>query len=75
MVIHEAGHNPDTTITQYQDPTTVRIHHVYLYDAGTGEIIAEFAPDVATIIHNHPDQALTLTYDGHGHITRTETPT
>jgi hypothetical protein len=59
-----------THVTRYEGPTRTKEAggKLYLFDAGTDEIIAEFSADAADEIrHSHPT---TLTYDGHGHVTK-----
>lgn len=54
MVVTQPGENPSTTLSQYVGPTTVVDHpdrgKVYLFDAGTGQIIAELTPDAAAAV-------------------------
>lgn len=59
------------TSSSYVGPTVAvhRLTHVYLYDAGSGELIAELSPEAAEQVRNHPDQYASLHWDGHGHVT------
>jgi hypothetical protein len=69
MVVNRYGDSRDTSLSRYVGPTEVVHRHgkLYLFDAGSGEMIAEFAPDAADKIrHKEP---VRLAYDGAGHVT------
>lgn len=52
------------TLSQYVGPTDVvrKRGRTYVYDSGSGEIIAELTDEAADAFRDH--QAATLTYDG-----------
>jgi len=61
-----------THLTRYESQAIVtRLGHMYLFDSGEGEIIAQVSDELACEIRAHPADAVHLDYDGAGHITRT----
>jgi hypothetical protein len=73
MVVTRTGEDPDHTVTRYVGPTrtTTREGKVYLYDAGTGQIIAELEQAAADAVRDHTPTR--LTYDGDHTLTREDT--
>jgi hypothetical protein len=61
-----------THLSRYVGPTEVVRKHgkTYIYDAGAGDIVAELSAEAADMVRDHTPG--TLTYDGAGHITKTE---
>jgi len=63
---------PTSKPSQYVGPTDIVERHskVWLYDSGSGELIAELSPEAAaTVRRGHADR---LIFDGHTLMTESE---